>query len=401
VHHVHRHRARSAFVAFVATAALAAVAAPAAVAQTFPDVPKSQWAYAAISWVTAQGGAGRKLLDDYSGSVFKPDRPITRSQLAHALVIASGHADDVVTPIFIADVVPDITPNYWDIQIAVSLGLMSVSGDSFHPDNPACAWQVDRSVVRMLMLMHPGDDWSMIATLDPKVWQPVPGWRTGAPSYLPYEVAARYLGLRYNHSTTTDAQELSPTDPMGRDEVAYIFWKALTINSWTIAGLANYDTVQLPPLSGRQKQVIAFALKYVGYPYIWGGEYPTPDSPYGHQAHGGFDCSGFDWWVMKIHFGYPIPVSQRTAAAMAGAAKPRITRSNLKPGDLIFFGPNGPQSAVSTIYHAGLYLGRGWFVHSTGSADGVSISSLNWNDYWKNTFAWGRRLLTKSELVVP
>jgi hypothetical protein len=401
VQRVRRHRIRSVLVAFVATAVLAAVAAPAAGAQTYHDVPKSQWAYAAISWVTDQGAAGGKLLDDFAGSVFKPDQAITRGQLAHALVIASGHTADVVTPKFIADVVPDVTPYYWDIQIAVSLGLMSESGDRFYPDKAAAAWQVDRSVIRMLMLMHPEVDWGMITALDPKVWQPVPGWKTGAPSYLPYEVAARYLGLRYDHSSSTDGQELSPTDPMGRDEVAYILRKALTVNSWTIASLANYDSVQLPPLSDRQKQVIVFALKYVGYPYVWGGEYPTPNSPYGYQAHGGFDCSGFDWWVMKIHFGYPISVSQRTAAAMAGAAKPRITRSSLKPGDLIFFGPNGPQSGVSTIYHAGLYLGKGWFIHSTGSADGVSISSLNWNDYWKNTFAWGRRLLTKSELIVP
>jgi cell wall-associated NlpC family hydrolase len=249
--------------------------------------------------------------------------------------------------------------------------------------------------------MHPEVDWGMIGALNPKVWEPVAGWKTGAPSYLPYEVAARYLGLRYNHSSTTDAQELSPTDAMGRDEVAYVLWKALTADSWSLASLANYDNVRLPPLSDRQKQVITYAFKYVGYPYVWGGEWDTPNSPYGHQAHGGFDCSGFDWWVMKTRFGYPISLSQRTAAAMAGAAKPRITRSSLKPGDLIFFGPNGPRSGVSTIYHAGLYLGKGWFVHSTGSADGVSISSLNWNDYWKNTLAWGRRLLTKTELIVP
>jgi cell wall-associated NlpC family hydrolase len=401
VQRTHSHKTRSVLVTLLATAVLTAVAAPAAVAQTYPDVPKTQWAYAAIAWATDQGGAGGKLLDDYAGSVFKPDQAITRGQLAHALVIASGHAADVVTPKFIADVVPDITPYYWDIQIAVSLGLMSVSGDTFYPDKTAAAWQVDRSVIRMLMLMHPEVDWGMIGALNPKVWEPVAGWKTGAPSYLPYEVAARYLGLRYNHSSTTDAQELSPTDAMGRDEVAYVLWKALTADSWSLASLANYDNVRLPPLSDRQKQVITYAFKYVGYPYVWGGEWDTPNSPYGHQAHGGFDCSGFDWWVMKTRFGYPISLSQRTAAAMAGAAKPRITRSSLKPGDLIFFGPNGPRSGVSTIYHAGLYLGKGWFVHSTGSADGVSISSLNWNDYWKNTLAWGRRLLTKTELIVP
>ena len=76
---------------------------------------------------------------------------------------------------------------------------------------------------------------------------------------------------------------------------------------------------------------------------------------------------------MKMHFGYDsITVNQRGAHDMAAVAKPRITRDKLKCGDLIFFGPKGPSSSVESIYHAGLYLGRGWFIHSTGSSDGVT-----------------------------
>ena len=55
---------------------------------------------------------------------------------------------------------------------------------------------------------------------------------------------------------------------------------------------------------------------------------------------------------------------------------------------------------MTSIYHAGLYLGRGWFIHSTGSSDGVTLASLNTSSYWKAAFAWGRRLLKPSELVV-
>ena len=98
---------------------------------------------------------------------------------------------------------------------------------------------------------------------------------------------------------------------------------------------------------------------------------------------------------MKMHFGYTsITVNQRGAHDMAAVAKPRITRDKLKCGDLIFFGPKGPGSSVESIYHAGLYLGRGWFIHSTGSSDGVTLASLNTSSYWKATFAWGRRVLT-------
>jgi hypothetical protein len=86
---------------------------------------------------------------------------------------------------------------------------------------------------------------------------------------------------------------------------------------------------------------------------------------------------------------------------MAARAKPRITRSRLKCGDLIFFGPKGPSSSIESIYHAALYLGGGWFIHSTGSSDGVTLASLNTSSYWKGAFAWGRRLLTPAELVLP
>ncbi len=131
---------------------------------------------------------------------------------------------------------------------------------------------------------------------------------------------------------------------------------------------------------------------------MWAGEYPTQNSPYGYQAAGGFDCSGFVFYVMKMHFGYPITVNERGAHDMAARAKPRITRKNLTCGDLLFFGPNGPKSSVASIYHAALYLGNGWFIQSTGSTDGVSLASLDSSTYWKNAFAWGRRVLTPAEL---
>ena len=103
---------------------------------------------------------------------------------------------------------------------------------------------------------------------------------------------------------------------------------------------------------------------------------------------------------MKMHFDYPITVNERGAHDMAARAKPRITRKQLQCGDLIFFGPKGPKSGVESIYHAGLYLGDGWFIHSTGSTDGVTLSSLDSSSYYKSYFAWGRRVLTPAELPV-
>ena len=166
----------------------------------------------------------------------------------------------------------------------------------------------------------------MLSALDPSRWQPDPGWTTGAPARLPWEVAARFLGLRCNHFTDP-ALEVSPDQAIDRAEAAYVLKAALTLPSWQLGELSWFDHVTLPGLSARQQQIVSFALQYVGYPYVWGGEYPTPASPYGQQAHGGFDCSGFVWWVLKMNFDYAIPDSERSAAEMAAAAKPRIKPS--------------------------------------------------------------------------
>jgi hypothetical protein len=381
-----------------ASLALAACVTPTAQAQTYRDVPKSYWDHDVINWVTNRGPAGAKLLDDYTGKAFEPSQPITRQQLAAAVVTASGHlGDTVAAPLALADL-PATSPYFHAVQVAIALHLMGPSRGDFSPGAGVREWQADRILVRMIRLMYPSADWSALTALQPRTWQPNPGWTTAAPARLPWEVAARFLRLRYHHSSDP-ALEVSPTQDIDRAETAYMVKAALTLASWQLDELTWFDQVTLPTLSVRQKQIISFALQYVGYPYIWGGEYPTPDSPYGAQAHGGFDCSGFVWWVLKMNFGYPIPDSQRTAAAMAAAAKPRISRAQLAPGDIIFFGPKGSKSSVASIFHTAIYLGNGWFVESSSAFDGVTLANLGWPGwYFQQDFAWGRRVLSPAQL---
>jgi hypothetical protein len=389
--------------------ALAAAAAPPAAAATFTDVPKTQWAYGAISAVTNLGPADRpsaRALVDF-GSSFKPDALITKTQLAKALVLAGNLQNVLVSaPVALADLSP-ADPNYLYVQIALKYGFLYTIRDSaghvlFQPTRVAREWEVDRAVVHLLRAKNAADDWRMLSLLHPTNWQPNTGWKTGAPIYISWEVAARALGLRYNHPAAADAIEASPMEGLRRAEVAWMINAALHVSSWRIDGLAAYDNVKLPTLSTRQKQIVAFAVKYIGYPYVWAGEMPTAQgarAPYGPQPHGGFDCSGFVWWVMKINFHYPI--KGRGAHDIAQESKSRIAMSKLVAGDIIFFAPKGPKSNVTTIFHAGIALGNGWFIHSTGSNDGVSISCFGAKgDYWYDNFAWGRRVLSAAELTL-
>ncbi len=395
-----RHRAFVFAATVLCAVGLAVVVAPRAGAQTFTDVPKTYWAYSAITSITNRSAGGQYLMDDY-GTVFQPNLALSREQLARALVVASGHYGQQVTPVAINDVNPS-DPYYNDIEMALHLRYMGLDKNgNFSPTASVAARGAETSIVRWLQDLYPTANWSLLATLNPSRWQPNVGWTTGAPSYLPYIVASRQLQLRYNHPANADGLEVTPNQAIDRAEVAYMFWKGFQAkNEYWLWGLADYQNVTFPPLSNRQKQIVSFALKLIGYPYVWGGEYPTKNSPYGYQASGGFDCSGLVFYIMKMHFGYGLTVNERGAHDMAAGARPRITRQNLKCGDLIFFGPKGPKSTVNSIYHAALYLGNGWFIQSTGSTDGVTISSLDTSSYYKTYFAWGRRLLKPSELVV-
>ena len=69
--------------------------------------------------------------------------------------------------------------------------------------------------------------------------------------------------------------------------------------------------------------------------------------------------------------------------------------SGAAPGDVIFFGSRGPASKPSEIGHMGIYVGNGWFVHS--SSGGVTLQPLE--GWYATTLAWARRPLAESGLA--
>ena len=216
------------------------------------------------------------------------------------------------------------------------------------------------------------------------------------------EAVARLLGLRTNHPAAQDRLELSPSEPATRAEAAYSTAQILRFGEWDSQGLQELaGSFVLPALTPWQTRLLKTATKLIGYPYVWGGESESTKSPLGPQVHGGFDCSGFVWRVYKLQryaeAGTLAETLQgRTSYVMSGevpAAK-RISLAKLQPADVIFFG-KGPKSKPAQVDHMGLYLGNGWFIHS--SRYGVALESLT-GSYAKR-FAWGRRPLAEAGLV--
>ncbi|HVS85810.1 MAG TPA: C40 family peptidase [Gaiellaceae bacterium] len=219
------------------------------------------------------------------------------------------------------------------------------------------------------------------------------------------EVVARLLGLRLDHPAAEDFLELRPQDPATRAEAAYSAAQILGFgwqgNGWEIAAVQQLaDDFSLPTLTEWQKRILDVAFSKIGMPYVWGGTSDGPEAPFGIRAPGGYDCSGFVWRVYKLQ-SYPDEGSLastlrgRTTYTMS-VEVPRselIPRAKLQPADVIFFG-KGPNSSSSQIDHMGIYVGNGWFIHSSGY--GVALARLD--GWYAKSFAWGRRPLREAGL---
>jgi cell wall-associated NlpC family hydrolase len=225
------------------------------------------------------------------------------------------------------------------------------------------------------------------------------------PSRFGTEAVARLLGLRTNHPAALDALERSPGEPATHAEAAYSAARALRLGPQDVLNIQELaSSFVLPAFTPWQKQVLTTAVRFIGYPYVWGGESEFLESPFGPQVHGGFDCSGFVWRVYKIEQyanGGTLPsmLQGRTTYAMSGEvpAANRIPFTELQPADVIFFGARGPKSKPVQVDHMGIYLGNGWFIHS--SSRGVALTSLT--GWYEQPFAWGRRPLAEAGLVPP
>ena len=76
------------------------------------------------------------------------------------------------------------------------------------------------------------------------------------------------------------------------------------------------------------------------------------------------------------------------------ARSKRVAASQLEPADAVFFGA-GRKSPPSQVDHMGIYLGGGWFIHSSG--EGVTIVPLD--GWYEHSFAWARRPLREAGLT--
>ena len=125
-------------------------------------------------------------------------------------------------------------------------------------------------------------------------------------------------------------------------------------------------------LGGKASELVMQAMGLLGVPYKRGGT----------SEEKGFDCSGFVRYMYEKSVGLVLP---RRADEQAKVTE-EISRSELKPGDLVFF-----NTLKRTFSHVGIYVGDGKFIHAPRPGKAVRVDDMR-EAYWQQRFNGARRV---------
>lgn len=365
-------------------------------ARTWTDLgPDDMWAKAAINHVAGRYGWMRDIGPDPDGNWrFMPDKFQTRKRWARALVRAFAPDAEPDPSVTFSDVNPGDPFHRW-AAIAVQRGWMARgAARNFEPDDVVTTRSVNGSLVRALGLRSTAFALDRLATAD--------GYRFDTPRFFGVNLLAMRLGLRFNNKVD-EAQDVTPSSRLRRKQVAWSLYRATTLEDWVVPYLeAQYAGMVLPRMSAARRSIVDWGVRFVGYPYIWAGEWgfeTTPPSVFGGQPGPGFDCSGISWWALRAddglyweispprpHEGWPLP--QRTSSEMSRMTKTRLRYVDLLPGDLMFY--DGDRDG--TVDHVDVYVGNGWSLDSSSSVGGVTLMWVE-TGWYRQHFVHGRRVL--------
>jgi len=157
-------------------------------------------------------------------------------------------------------------------------------------------------------------------------------------------------------------------------------YKANSSDTLSISGVSRGSgsprTENTTSAATKGEKIAEYAKKFIGVKYKWGGT--TPD---------GFDCSGLVYYVFK-QFGITMPRTSKEQANKGTTVK----KSELKPGDLLFFDTNGSNNGV--VSHVGIYIGNGKFIHASNPRSNVKITDVN-DSFYAKAYVKSKRVISQ------
>ena len=314
------------------------------------------------------------IAGDYSG-MFYPEKSLTKEELAKIIfdmIISSENEFYISEKLSIFDdvyLISDwaITP----IQTLIDYGILSIENNSIHPKD---------YVSREFAINVLGSVCNVFAKTD-KIYEIGVSLEetenTLKIDWFDYNYSGNYSVIIKNEKGEIIFKEdikdfsLEIEKEIFRTKGTYsiivgITTKGLKSFSVPIDYVSNIDYTP-----NKNQAIIECAKQYLGTPYIWGGTSPT-----------GFDCSGFVQYVYGQN-GYTLT---RTTYTQWDSDGTYVSKEDLVPGDLVYFGKNGSPT------HVGLYIGDGNMIHSPQTGDVVKYTSID-SDYYASRFLGGKRII--------
>ncbi len=141
-------------------------------------------------------------------------------------------------------------------------------------------------------------------------------------------------------------------------EEAYVSSEFVTVEQRLDTAITMTELLYGQGVSDVRVELVEYAKQFLGNPYVWGGTSLTK----------GADCSGF---VLSVFKKFGVSLSHHSGSQAKEGTK--ISASELKPGDLVFYA-----NSSGTINHVAIYIGGGKVIHASSPTTGIKISNYNY-----------------------
>ena len=141
-------------------------------------------------------------------------------------------------------------------------------------------------------------------------------------------------------------------------EEAYVSEEYVTVEQRLDTAITMTELLYGQGVSDIRVELVEYAKQFLGNPYVWGGTSLT----------NGADCSGF---VLSVFKKFGVSLSHHSGSQAKEGVK--ISASDLKPGDLVFYA-----NSSGTINHVAIYIGGGKVIHASSPTTGIKISNYNY-----------------------